>query len=215
MNRWMLFAERGLIRLNQPPVDGGDSATPPPSGATFTQEDLTRIAAAESDKGERRGKQKALEEVTQALGGLTLEEAAQIIKDQKTAEDAAKTQVQRDLEAAAQAKAEAAAEREAAQVERHEARVFRALTLAGVDEKALAAITVPGITIGSTPEEIQTAVDKLKTDIPSLFGKATPQTPTADPARPGATGGLQNPAAGSLGEDGKKRFEARFGKRES
>src|SRR5690606_2004609 len=164
--RWMMFADRGLIRLDQPtgtptPTPTPIPTPPAPTGGTFTQEDLNRIAAAEADKGERRGKQAAAEEAAKTLG-VSVEEAARIIKAHQEAEAAAMSEAQR-LEAAAKAtQAAAEADRAAAKLELHAARVERALTTAGVDEKAIAAVNVPGITVDSTPEEIKAAVDKLK-----------------------------------------------------
>jgi len=209
--RWMMFADRGLIRLDQPtgtptPTPTPIPTPPAPTGGTFTQEDLNRIAAAEADKGERRGKQAAAEEAAKTLG-VSVEEAARIIKAHQEAEAAAMSEAQR-LEAAAKAtQAAAEADRAAAKLELHAARVERALTTAGVDEKAIAAVNVPGITVDSTPEEIKAAVDKLKVDVPSLFtGVVVP--PNADPQRPGQP--LGAPATGTLGGEGIKRFEQRF-----
>lgn len=208
------LAAAGMIRFAEPPAPGGGApaptplAVPPAPTPGFTQEDLSRIATAEHEKGERKGKQAAIEEVQQTLG-VSLEEATRLITAARSAEDAAKTQAQRDAEAAAADRAEAAAALAAAKADRHAAIVERALTSAGVDEAALAAISVPGITIDSTPDQITAAVTALKEKVPSLFGVARPPVPKADP-RPGAGGGIPKPAGGVIGQGGLAEFEKRF-----
>lgn len=213
------LAAAGMIRFAEPPAPGGGTppapapsplAVPPAPAATFSQEDLSRIATAEHEKGERKGKQAALEEAAQTLG-VSLEEAARIVKAAKDADDALKTQAERDAAQAAADRAEAAAALAAARAERHASAVERALTAAGVDEAALGAITVPGITLESTPEQITAAVADLKTKVPSLFGTARPPVPKADP-RPGG-GGIPKPAGGVLGQGGLAEFEQRFGQK--
>lgn len=210
----------GMLRFSQPPEPAGGTPTPPapaplaplvtdpPPGSAFSQQDVSRIATAEHEKGERKGKQAAIDEVQQTLG-VSLEEAARLVAAARSAEDAAKTQAQRDAEAAAADRAAAAEALAAARADRHSALVERALTAAGLDEKALGAVTVPGITVESTAEQIAAAVTKLKTDVPSLFGPAAP-IPPADP-RPGAGGGIPRPAGGTLGQGGTAEFERRYG----
>lgn len=212
----------GMIQLEDPPgPSGGGAPTPSPTifvqnpggvqtpAGTFSQDDLNRIAATEHDKGERRGKQAAMEEAAKTLG-VSIEEAAAIIKAHNDAEDKAKTEAQRAAEAAVKTKADADADRLAAKAELHAARVERALTAAGVDEKAMSAVNVPGITVESTVEEIKAAVEKFKTDVPSLF-TGTVIVPKADPARPGQL--LGTPPTGTLGAEGIKRFEQRYGEK--
>lgn len=221
---WMRLAETGHISLSEPPAAGGGTPTPtpappatyvPPTGggaapAVFTQDDLNRVGAAEAAKAERRAKAEAAEEAARTLG-VPVDEAARIIKAHQDAETAAKSEADRALAAANTEKAAAAADRAAAKAELHAARLERALTSLGVDPKALAAINVPGLTVDSTPEEIQVAVEKLKADVPSLFSVQAPVIPSADPQRPGQP--LGQPPTGTLGGDGTKRFEQRFGEK--
>lgn len=219
--KWLRFANMGLVRFNQPtdPAAGGGAPAPiptptpyqppAPTGTVFTQEDVTRVATTEHDKGERKARQAAQEEIAAKLG-MTLDEAAAIVQAQRDADEKSKSEAQRAAEAAAKAKADAEADRLAAKNELHAARVTRALTEAGVPDTALAAITLPGVTADSTPEEIAAAVVKLKTDVPSLFTGQSQATPIADPLRPGQQPGLGVPASATLGAEGLKRFEARY-----
>lgn len=222
-NRLRMLAALGVIRMSQPPegAPGGGAdprppvPTPPPSGApappadpkTFDQEFVTAIATREHDRGNRDGKRQADTDWLSRLGVSTVEEAealAALAKTAREADDKNKTEAQRNLEAAAKTKAEAETLKAEAQAERFASRLERALTRAGMDEKVQPNVTVPGLTVESTPEEIETAITKLKTDVPNLFGAVTPPPPTADPLKPPGF----RPPTGDFGGEGAKRFQA-------
>lgn len=171
---------------------------------TFTQDDLNRIAAENKARGEREAK-KAFEEQLKALfGDLTPEEVAGKLRAVREAEDAQKTEAQRILEEATAAKTEAEKIKAEAAQERHTARLHAALISAGVPEAGVGAVTVPGVEVGATVEEIQAAVDKLKTTLPGLFKTTT--SVDADPGR----GPTPTPPAGEFGAAGRAEFERRF-----
>lgn len=178
-------------------------ATPPatPPAGFLTQEQVNQIAAREKDQG----RVAALREVSEMLGGMRVEDAAELVKAAKAADDANKTQAQRDAEAAATARAEAEAERKAAAEDRHAARLERALTAAGaVDvEVATAAIKVG---VDADADAIKTAVDALKQRVPGLFG-----TPTSPPSDPGTPPPSQKTTPSGW-DAGKAEAERRYGK---
>lgn len=219
-NRWLIFAHRGMLRLNQPgdPTPGGGTppvptppATPPAEPKTFDQDAVTAIATREHDRGSREGKRQAEEALLQRLGVTSLEDVdnlAALAKAAKDADDANKTQAQRDAEAAKADRAAAAAALAEAKNERHAASLERALTSAGMDAATQKYVTVPGVTVDSTPDEVTAAIAAMKEAQPALFGGGTP-TPTppagGDP-RPPAGGG--RPPKGEFGGAGAKRFES-------
>lgn len=152
---------------------GGNGNT----GSTFTQEDLNRIAAREKDEGKRA----ALSEVAKTLG-CTVEEAADIIKRSKEADDAQKTEAQRAKEAAERAKAEADEEKAQAAREKHIVRVERALLKAGVpDAKIERVARMMDVEVGAEPEKLDEAAKALKKDFPELFATGSGGTNDSDP----------------------------------
>ena len=86
------------------PPAGAPAATPP----SFTQDQVTSIATQNKDEGRRS----ALREVTDKLGGLSVEDAAKLIEAARAADEANKTEAQRALDAAAADRAAAAKEKE-------------------------------------------------------------------------------------------------------
>jgi hypothetical protein len=194
-----------------------DAPTPPPAPAPadqprFTQADMNATVARETQAAQT----KATTDLLAKLGYSSVEEAEQAAKAAKDAADALKSQQQRDADAAAEAKRIADAEKADAAREKHEARVERALSKAGLDldnatllRAGLAAIDLQP---GADADAITAAVDKLKKDAPQLFGTATPTpgAPGSDPGTPRPT-----PAAptGEFGSKGAAEAERRWGKK--
>ena len=79
-----------------------------------------------------------------------------------------------------------------------------ALIAAGVPEAGVTAVSVPGLTVDSTKEEITAAVTALKTALPGLF-TATAAV-TADPGK----GPKPQAPAGTFGAGGQSEFERRY-----
>jgi hypothetical protein len=179
-------------------------------GGTFTQKQVDEVAARTRAEAAKQAKKAEQEALTAKLGGRTIEELLALAESAKAAEDAAKTEAQKALDAAQADKAEAAKDRLAAKVELHSTRVRAALLAAGVPEAGVAAVAVPGVTVDSTPEEITAAVETLKTALPGLFATAA-ATAGGDPGK----GPAPKPPVGSFGEGGAKEFERRFGGKKS
>lgn len=173
----------------------------PTEPKTFTQEDLDRIVGERIARAERDAKKAAQDALTDKLGGATLEDLLAAHKAQADAEDAAKTEAQRLRDEAAAEKATAAEERAAAARELHDARLYRALTAAGVPDDAVGTINVD-VEVGATVEDIKTAVDALKVKVPALFGAVpAPQANPGDPA--------PKREAGEWGSEGLEEFKRR------
>ncbi|WP_169165111.1 hypothetical protein [Cellulomonas taurus] len=180
-----------LRYMTDPNPEGTPGSTPPAPTppATFTQQQLNDIAASEK----AQGRNAALREVSEKLG-MTVEDAAQVLAAAKAADDANKSDAQRDREAAAKEKAEAEAEKAAAAADRHAARVERLLGTAGAANVAVAARAID-VAVGADDATVTAAIEKLKTDAPGLFG-AAPTAPHTDPSKPPAA----PPAKGTAAE---------------
>lgn len=167
----------------------------------FTQEDLDRILGERIARAERDAKKAAQDALTAQLNGASLDDLLAAHKAQEEAENAAKSDAQRLRDEAAAEKTAAAEERAAAAKELHDARLYRALTAAGVPEDAVDTINVP-VDVGASVEDIKAAVDALKVKVPALFG-ATP-APKANPGDP-----APKREDGEWGSDGLEEFKRR------
>ena len=205
---------------SEPPVQsssptGGDSAndTPPaPAPRTFTQDEVNAIATRESAAAQRTAQQQLL----QSLGVPDADALKALVDAQRAAEEAGKTELQKQQDAAAKAAADAAADRQAAAAERFEARVEREFAKAGiaVDDEAKIGRLRRMITLDTSADAaaIKAEIATLKTDFPALFGAPTagdiPAAPGSDPAgKPPPT----PPGSKSALERGRERAKARAG----
>lgn len=148
--------------------------------------------------------------------GCTVEEAKQIIADRKSADEAQKTQAQRDADAAAAAKADAERTKAEAATDRHHARLERALGRGGLDienatmlRAGLAALDVP---LDATDDAVKAAVDALKKDAAQLFAT----TSNGGGGHSDSGGQRRDPQApaGEFGSKGKAEADRRWGKQE-
>lgn len=199
------------LRFIDPPVNDGTPGAAP-TAKTFTQDDVTALAAAERDQGKRAGKAAAQDEINAAIkaaglpDGTDLSAVLEAAKRATAADEAAKTQAQRELDAAAKAKADAEALLATAAATVHAAKVERALTGAvnvGIAARAL------DVVVGADDDAIKAAVDKLKADVPGLFSTAAAPTPGSDPGNPPAAKDTRLSAR----EEAKAWAEQRYGKR--
>lgn len=183
-----------------PPADPPGTPDPADAGRTFTQADLDRIAAREKTQGRKAAEQAFAEQL-----GVSVTEAADIIKAHQQRAEADKTEMQRAAEARQAAEQDAAtARQEAAQV-RHAAAVERALLTAGValpddgaDEALAGVARLVAADPGADAATITAAVSTLKIRFPGLFTRpASTGAPNGDPG-PGPRGG----------QPGKDRFTA-------
>ncbi len=204
--KWIILARTGMIRLDDPNDNpgggGGNDDDDKDKGKTFTQEDLNRVATKEKQDGERKARQDIAEQL-----GVSLEDAAAIIKKAKEQDDKDKSEAQRREDAAA-AREKAANEREAeAKRTVFETRLGRVLDKAGMSEAVQENVTVKGLTVDSSVEDIQAAVDKLKKDAPALFGGEEDDDDDfdADPKKQRKHKSRQS--KGAFGGDGADRFK--------
>lgn len=191
------------LRFNQPPVNP-DPNSPTTAGGGLTQEQVDQIVQGRVAAAERKAREDAQAEIAAKLDGQSLDDILAAAKAARDAEDAQKTEAQKALDAANAAKAEADKTRADAKRELFDARLTGALQRAGAPADSLDVITVPGLTVDSTPDEIKTAVDAVKTRLPALFTVTPGQT--ADPGTPPPT---PRPVVGA-GSGGKAEFERRF-----
>lgn len=197
-----------------PPVV--DPPVVPVEDKTFTQAQLNAISAREKAQGKAAGKAEAEQAMADMLG-VSIEEAKAIIAERKTAEDAKKSDADKDREKAAKVLADAEKAKADAALETHAARVERALAREGLVtddtdegrkkfERVQRLVTVE---VGASLEDVLADVQSVKADFPELFGgaktvegdgkKPKGKLPNSDPAgKPKApNGGEDKYAAGA------------------
>lgn len=167
----------------------------PPGVRTFTQDELTALAAKEKAQGERAGARAALEKVAADLGFTNLEDAKAFIEEGRKAKEAQLSEQEKrerelaDREAKADAREKAAAERERVANRRA---ILVGLGSTGVDlEDAAALLRVADDADDATITE---AAEALKARRGELFGAAAPAADPNAPQLPPAPGGA--PAGG-------------------
>lgn len=204
------------------PVPAPPAPPAPPADGLLPQDQVSAIAAREHGNGVRKGRADAEAEFATELG-VSLAEAKQILADHRTAQDAAKTEAQRAIEARALAEKDRDSAVAAARADAHAARLEAALLAAGValpeggtqtkDEKRAAALArmsrLVDVEVGVDVAAIASAVGALKTEMPALFAApaaAANGDPGAGP-RGGQGGGPSGLAAG------RARAQAEMGSR--
>ena len=153
-----------------PPVPGPPPVTTPPP-ATFTQEDMTRVATREKAQGER----KALQDLATKLGYDTPEAMETALAAQQEAARKAETDLQRREREVAEKEAAAAAKlAEGTATARRAAQTVALASLGAkgdnlTDAQALLALTV---TDDADAAAIETAAKALQARRPELFAAA-------------------------------------------
>ncbi|MGW1814135.1 hypothetical protein ACWCQM_11315 [Streptomyces sp. NPDC002125] len=191
--------------------DGGDPPTggapnpqdppkpgPPTMPRTFTQDELTALAAKEKAQGERAGARAALEKVAADLGFTNLDDAKAFIEEGRKAKEAQLSEQEKRERELAEREAKAEAREKAAEARERTANrraVLVGLGATGDDlDDASALLRVAD---DADDTDIREAADALKQRRPELFGAtrqpdpaAVPPAPTGLPAagvpRPGA-----------------------------
>lgn len=191
--------------------DGGDPATPaapveppkpgppPQASATFTQEDLERIAAKEKSQGERAGARKALEDFAAELGFSNIDDAKAFVDaGRKAKQEALSEQERREQEVAEREKkaAELMARAEARERATIREKALARLGATGDDLDDALALLERDLRESPDADEatVTAAAEALKERRAALFGAATPVTPPPGTLPP-APGG--DPAGGS------------------
>lgn len=180
----------GTPSSQDPPKPG------PPAQRTFTQDELTALAAKEKAQGERAGARAALEKVAADLGFTNLDDVKAFIEEGRKAKEAQMSEHEKKERELAEREAKAEA-REKAAIERERIANRRAILVGlgatGVDlEDAVALLRVPD---DADDTAITEAAEALKTRRGELFGATRQDDPTATVSQlPPAPGGA--PAGG-------------------
>ncbi len=190
-----------------PSNDPGDEGTPP--AATVTQEDLSRLLAREKTQGGRAAVKKLLGD----LGFDNSEALVDFVTQQREAEQAALSDVERREQAAVERERQAE-QRIAEAVARERAAVRRAV-LAGLGasgEDLDDAVVLVERVLADQPEADEEAVaaaaEQLKERRPELFGQVqetVPPAPGGSPAGGPPSRGGTPPKPGSAGLDMARR----------
>lgn len=179
----------------------------PPAGRTFTQDELTALAAKEKAQGERAGGRAALEKAATDLGFTNFDdvkafvEEGRKIKEAQLSEQEKKERELADREARAEARERAAELRERIANRRA---VLVGLGATGDDlEDAVALLRVPDDADDATIAEAAAALKERRGE---LFGAApaTPPPGQLPPAPGGSPAGGPPPRTPALGKDAVK-----------
>jgi hypothetical protein len=198
---------------------GGDAAAQAAAAAAaqaaaadkkFTQDDLTRIATAESAKGKRAGAAEVAAEL-----GMTVAEAKALIATATAANDAAKTEAQKATDAAAASKTASDALGVTAAATILASKVDRALLVAGVaplgadgkenPQLAMAARLVD-VPADADDAAITAAIAVVKVAAPTFFAPVVPKADTVPGTGPNQTRTTANPFGASGAAEAAKRF---------
>lgn len=193
----------------EPPKPG----PPPAPAATFSQEDLERIAAREKSQGERAGARKALEDLAKEMGFTNPDDVKAFVTAARKAEEAKKTEDEKRQDELDRREQELA-DRETAAVARERAAIRKSalvqLGATGTDlEDALALLERD---LRDTPDADETAVQAaaaaLKERREALFGVASATPPGQMPPAPGgAPAGGPPPRQAPAGKPGDRGRE--------
>lgn len=178
---------------------------------TITQAEMSRIAAREKRDGRNSGQL----ELAKELGFDSVEDMKAAAQRQKDAEDAAKSETQREADAAKREKSEAARERAEAAAERRTARMERALIRLGVGDDdlddAISMREMRELAADADAEAIAEAAEALKARRAELFGGKADDEETKTERKPaarlpqGKPGERKKPAAAEVGAAGAER----------
>ncbi|MDX3343515.1 hypothetical protein PV409_36760 [Streptomyces sp. ME02-6979.5a] len=188
-----------------PPTDGTPNPQDPPKPGppatprTFTQDELTALAAKEKAQGERAGARAALEKVAADLGFTNLDDAKTFIEEGRKAQEAQLSEQQKRERELAEREAKADAREKAAEArERTANRRALLVGLGATGDDLDDAAALLRVADDAEDEDVQAAADALKQRRPELFGAtrqpdpaSVPPAPTGLPAagvpRPGAS----------------------------
>ena len=227
--RWNVQAQQQQQEGDNTPPPAAPAAPAAPAEPTgLTQAQVDSIVGREKATTEAATKKAIADQL-----GVTLDEAAAIIKAAKDRDEAEKSEAQKARDAADKEKGEAESAKSAAAAAKHELDVIRALARAGVpivaidektglassdaeaqkkvDAKLATMAKLVEAEVGADAATIDTAVTALKDTMPELFAGAAPAAPK--PKVPGKTPATDPkvPAAKAteLNEDAMSRGAAR------
>lgn len=180
----------------------GTQAKPEPK-IEMTQAQIDAQAAGIRKEAERTAKKQAEKALADSLG-VSVDEAKQIIADQKAAKEAAQSESEKAVNAA-KTREEAATARERAAIARERAaEVKLALMDAGINPTRLARATtllVTDVAEDADAEAIKAAAEALKSEMPELFAAVPGGAPSGDPSGPPKPGGKAQPTGIEAGRE--------------
>jgi hypothetical protein len=185
-----------------PPAPSTDPAAPPAAGQPYDQDALNRLLAREKQQGERA----AVRRLVEQLGFTKADDLTAFVQQQRDAQTAALTDLERREQAAADATA-AAQQREAQAVARERAAARRAVLVGlGATGDDLRDAELLLVVVDDADEAtIIEAAQALKARRPELFGASTVPVPPAAPGGSPAGGppprGANMPKPGRHGAD--------------
>lgn len=195
-----------------PPVPG----PPPAPAATFTQDDLDRIAAREKAQGARAGAREALEKFAADLGFTTIEDTKAFIQEgRKAKQDALSEDEKRRQELDQREQQLTHREQQAAAAQRNAERRLALVSLGATGDALEDAVALLEHALRDQPtadaDAVTAAATALKERRGELFGAPAPTTPTVLPPAPGGSpaGGGTPPRPATTREDAKARAEKR------
>ena len=196
-----------------PAVEPPKPGPPPTPAATFTQEDIERIAAKEKSQGERAGARKALEDLAKEMGFTNPDDVKAFVSAARQAEEAKKTEEQKRQEELDRREQELSA-KEAAATARERAAIRKAavMGLGATGDDLADALAILERDLADNPDADETAVTRaaeaLKERRPALFGSApTPPAGQLPPAPGGAPAGGPPPRQAPAGKPGDRGRE--------
>jgi hypothetical protein len=172
---------------------------PPPTTITLTQDDLDSKMGQRAEQAKRTERKALLE----SLGFSSLKDAEDLVKAHREAQDAQRTDTERAIARAEEARLTAERERESLTAERHTLNVERALMAAGAQGDLARLARLVDVETGAELVDISAAVEAAKTEFPSLFGTATAAPAPSEPTGGGA------PSRPSSSPDALARGQAR------
>ncbi|MCT9003561.1 hypothetical protein [Streptomyces rhizosphaerihabitans] len=180
-----------------PPAPSTDPAAPPTAGPPVDQDALNRLLAREKQQGERT----AIRRLVEQLGFAKTDDLTAFVQQQRDAQAAQLSEIERREQAAAEASAAAAA-REAQAVVRERAAVRRSALVAfgatGDDLKDAERLLV--VEDDASEDTIAEAAEALKARRPELFATTTPAAPAAPGGSPA---GGPPPRGGTMPKPGQ------------
>lgn len=193
------------------PNTGGAGATPPPAGTqtvTMTQDELNRLAAERAD----RAKRDTIKEIASELG-MSPSEAKTRLAAMAAAEQNAKTEEQKRLDAITAKEQEIATIRATTEALERTTRQRAALVSAGVSGMDnlddAAALLARRLDPDADEAKVGEAVDALRKARPELF-TAPASKPAGSPPAPQPTRGTNGAAPPEFGADGLAEARRRF-----
>lgn len=191
------FSLLNCLRFEEDGGGGAADSTETDSDDEQDRNEKVNMTKAELDHKfiarEKRAKARAQQEYEESLAskfGMTVEEAAELVKKHKEQQDKEKSEAQKAREAAEAERAALSTEREQIARDQHAMKVEKALMRLGVDAGKVDRIArMVTVDVGADDEAITEAVEEIKEEFPAVFG-----TTESNGYKPGNTSTTKAPA---------------------